>query len=128
VLQLLEDDSGARAVIGPNRLNRNPRIVPLDQFSYRASILRLLIYTELSIVLCMVDTVYRLVPQKDRHIGVEMAKPNGYRRIIPDFADEAEANAWIIQTKRLIRCTQPYMPGPKPKDGAVLQIGDKSPR
>ena len=50
----------------------------------------------------MVDTVYRLIPQKDRRISVEMAKPKGRRRVIPDFVDEAEANAWIIQTKRLI--------------------------
>ena len=49
----------------------------------------------------MVDTVYRLIPQKDRRISVEMVKPNGRRRVIPDFVDEAEANAWIIQTQRL---------------------------
>ena len=46
------------------------------------------------------DTVYRLIPQKDRHISVEMAKPNGRRRVIQDFVDEAEASAWTIQTKR----------------------------
>ena len=50
----------------------------------------------------MVDTVYRLIPQKDRRISVEMVKPNGRRRVIPDFVDEAEANAWIVQTQRLI--------------------------
>jgi hypothetical protein len=75
----------------------------------------------------MVDTVYRLMTQKDRRISVEMVKLNGRCRIIPDFVDEAEANAWIIQTKRLIRSTHPYLPGPKRKDGAVLQIGDKAP-
>jgi hypothetical protein len=67
----------------------------------------------------MVDTVYRLIPQKDRRISVEMAKPDGSRRVIPDFVDEAEANAWIIQTKRLIRSTHPYPPGPKRKDATV---------
>src|ERR1700693_3966218 len=71
----------------------------------------------------MVDTIYRLIPQRDRRISIEMAKPDGRRRIIPDFMDEAEANAWIIQTKRLLRAAHPYPPGPKPKDGAVLQIG-----
>ena len=50
-------------------------------------------------MLGMVDTVYRLIPQKDRRISVEMTKPNGRRRVIPDFVDEAEANAWIIQTQ-----------------------------
>ena len=63
----------------------------------------------------MVDTVYRLIPQKDRRISVEMAKPNGRTRVIPDFMDEAEANAWIIQTTRLIRAAHPYLPGPKRK-------------
>jgi hypothetical protein len=58
----------------------------------------------------MVDTVYRLIPQKDRRISVEMAKPNGRTRVIPDFTDEAEANAWIIQTKRLIRGAHPCPP------------------
>ena len=72
----------------------------------------------------MVDTIYQLIPQRDRRISIEMAKPDGRRRIIPDFMDEAEANAWIIQTKRLLRAAHPYPPGPKPKDGAVLQIGE----
>ena len=70
-------------------------------------------------MLGMVDTVYRLIPQKDRRISVEMAKPNGRCRVIADFVDEAEANAWIIQTKRLLRAVHPYPPGPKPKDGTV---------
>jgi hypothetical protein len=70
-------------------------------------------------MLGMVDTVYRLITQKDRRFSVEMAKPDGRRRVIPDFVDEAEANAWIIQTRRLIRSTHPYPPGPKRKDGAV---------
>jgi hypothetical protein len=63
----------------------------------------------------MVNTVYRLIRQPDRRVGVEMAKPNGRRRVIPDFVDEAEANAWIIQTQRLIRSTHPHLSGPKPK-------------
>jgi hypothetical protein len=61
----------------------------------------------------MVDTVYRLIGQKDRRISVEMAKPDGRRRVIPDFRDKAEAEAWIIQTKRMIRVAHPYPPGPR---------------
>ena len=38
----------------------------------------------------MADTIYRSIPQKDRRISVEMTKPNGRRRVIPDFVDEAE--------------------------------------
>jgi len=75
----------------------------------------------------MVDTVYRVIPQNDRRISVEMVKPNGRRRVIPDFVDEAEANAWIIQTQRLIRSTHPYPPGPKRKDGAAIQSGARPP-
>jgi hypothetical protein len=45
----------------------------------------------------MVDAAYRLITQKDQRISVEMVKPNGRRRVIPDFVDEAEANAWVIQ-------------------------------
>jgi hypothetical protein len=55
----------------------------------------------------MADTIYRSIPQKDRRISVEMTKPNGRRRVIPDFVDEAEANAWIIQTKRLPASSRP---------------------
>jgi hypothetical protein len=49
--------------------------------------------------------------QKDGRISVEMTKPNGRRRIIPDFRDEAEANAWIIQMQRLIEAAQPHLLG-----------------
>ena len=63
----------------------------------------------------MVDTVYRLIRQKDRRISVEMAKPDGRRRVIPDFRDRAEAEAWIIQTTRTIRAAHPYPPGPRRK-------------
>lgn len=59
----------------------------------------------------MVDTVYKVIAQKDRRISVEMVKPNGQRRLIPDFKDQAEADAWIIQTKRLIRAAHPHAPG-----------------
>jgi hypothetical protein len=52
-----------------------------------------------------------LIGQKDRRISVEMAKPDGRRRVIPDFRDKAEAEAWIIQTKRMIRVAHPYPPG-----------------
>jgi hypothetical protein len=58
----------------------------------------------------MGKTTYRLIRQKDGRISVEMTKPNGRRRIIPDFRDEAEADAWIIQMQRLIESAHPYMP------------------
>jgi hypothetical protein len=66
----------------------------------------------------MGGTTYRLIPQKSGRVSVEMTKQNGRRRIIPDFRDEAEANAWIIQTQRLIEATNPNLPGPKRPPGA----------
>jgi hypothetical protein len=78
-------------------------------------------------MLIMVDTIYRLIPQKDRRISVEMAKPNGRRRVIPDFVDEAEANAWIIQTKRLIRSANPYPPGTKRTDATLGALDRRRP-
>lgn len=67
---------------------------------------------------CMADTIYRVVPQEDRRVSVETVKPNGRRRVIPDFRNEAEANAWIIQTRRLIGAAHPLPPGPKKKAGS----------
>ena len=92
-----------------------------------ASILLLLNNNGCVKMLGMVDTVYRLIPQQDGRISVEMAKPNGRRRIIPDFADEAEASAWIIQTKRLLQSTHPYPPGPRRKEGVMVHIDDRHP-
>ena|ERR1700722_13406440 len=43
--------------------------------------------------------------------SVEMTKPDGRLRIIPDFRDEAEANAWIIQTQRMIDAAHPHIFG-----------------
>jgi hypothetical protein len=58
----------------------------------------------------MEKTTYRLIPEKNGRFSVEMTKPGGRRRIIPDFRDEAEANAWIIQMQRLIEAAHPHMP------------------
>jgi hypothetical protein len=68
-------------------------------------------------VRAMTDTVYLVIPQKDRRVSVEMVKPDGRRRLIPDFRDVAEANAWIIQTRRLIEASHPHVPGAKRKAG-----------
>jgi hypothetical protein len=56
-----------------------------------------------------------------------MAKPTGRRRVIPDFVDEAEANASFIQTKHLPRVVPPYPPEPKPKDGTVDALDRRMP-
>jgi hypothetical protein len=59
----------------------------------------------------MGKTTYGLTWQKDGRISVEITKPNGCRRIVPDFRDAAEAYAWIIQMQRLTDAANPHLPG-----------------
>ena len=58
----------------------------------------------------MGKTTYGLTRQKDGRISVEITKPNGRRRTIPDFRDAAEAYAWIIQMQRLTDAANPHVP------------------
>jgi hypothetical protein len=58
----------------------------------------------------MVDIIYRVVPRSKRRFDVEMAKPDGHRKIIEGFGSEHEASAWIVQTQRMIRATGPWTP------------------
>jgi hypothetical protein len=55
----------------------------------------------------MPDTVYRVVPQGDHDVSVEMIRPSGARRVIPDIRDAAEANAWLVQMQRRRRSRSP---------------------
>ena len=65
----------------------------------------------------MGQTTFRLIAQEDRRVSVEIVKPSGQRRLIPDFRDEAEAQAWIIQMQRLIQAAHPHLPGQKSQSG-----------
>jgi len=58
----------------------------------------------------MVDISYRVVPRSKRRFDVEMAKPDGHRKMIEGFASEHEASAWIVQTQRMIRAAGPWTP------------------
>lgn len=58
----------------------------------------------------MAETSYRVVPGKDSSYDVEMDKSGGRRTVIPGFRSEHEANAWIVQAKRLIRDAGPWTP------------------
>jgi hypothetical protein len=42
--------------------------------------------------------------------AVEITRPTGRPRLIPDFRDEREAEAWIIQIRRLHRSMDPTIP------------------
>jgi hypothetical protein len=58
----------------------------------------------------MVDTIYRVVPRSKRRFDVEMAKPDGHRKMIEGFSSEHEASAWIVQAQRMIRAAGPWTP------------------
>jgi hypothetical protein len=58
----------------------------------------------------MADTSYRVVPRGNSEFDVEMDRSDGRKKTIPGFRSEHEANAWIVQAKRLIRDAGPWTP------------------
>jgi hypothetical protein len=58
----------------------------------------------------MADTSYRVVPRGSSEFDVEMDRSDGRKKTIPGFRSEHEANAWIVQAKRLIRDAGPWTP------------------
>jgi len=66
----------------------------------------------------MVDTSYSVVPGTQGGFDVQMAKPNGRQKVAPGFGSEHEANAWIVQAKRMKREAAPWAPlAPRKSDG-----------
>ena len=55
----------------------------------------------------MTETIYHVVPQKNNLFTVEMTPPNGRLRLIPDFRDKADADAWVVQTARMLHGLDP---------------------
>ena len=55
---------------------------------------------------------YRVFIQEDKCYSVEMISPEGKRSIIPDFRDQAEADAWIVQTQRMLHDPRDHLPTP----------------
>ena len=49
----------------------------------------------------MGETKFLVIRQTNGRVSVEMTKPNGCPGLIPDFRDTSEAEAWIVQTRRL---------------------------
>jgi hypothetical protein len=74
----------------------------------------------------MVDTAYRVVPRSKHRFDVEMAKPNGRRKMIEGFGSEHEANAWIVQTQRMIRAASPWTPL-SPRKPNVVTVAQLTP-
>jgi len=58
----------------------------------------------------MADNSYRVMPRGNTGFDVEMDKPDGRKTTVPGFRSEHEADAWIIQTKRMIRDASPWTP------------------
>jgi hypothetical protein len=56
----------------------------------------------------MADTSYRVIPQEGDLFSVEMMLPSGKRRLIPGFRDRSEADAWIIQTAKMLHERDPH--------------------
>ena len=63
----------------------------------------------------MSDMTFRVVRQVGQRVSVELMKSDGRCQLVPDFRDEAEAKAWIIQMQRTIRTIHPQLPGMKKK-------------
>jgi hypothetical protein len=58
----------------------------------------------------MTDISYRLVPRGKSGFDVEMDMSDGRKRTVPGFRSEHEADAWIVQAKRMIRDAGPWTP------------------
>jgi hypothetical protein len=50
----------------------------------------------------MISMAYRVIPQKGQLFSVEMTSLKGKCSLIPGFRDKSEADAWIVQTKRML--------------------------
>jgi hypothetical protein len=55
----------------------------------------------------MSQAIFHVVPQHGDLFTVEMTAESGNRCLIPDFRTKAEADAWIVQTKRMLDARDP---------------------
>jgi hypothetical protein len=55
----------------------------------------------------MISMAYRVIPEKGNLFSVEMNNLNGKCSLIPGFRDKSEADAWIVQTKRMLHEPDP---------------------
>ena len=55
----------------------------------------------------MISMAYRVIPQKRHLFSVEMNNLKGKCSLIPGFRDKSEADAWIVQTKRMLHELDP---------------------
>src|SRR5579863_1867462 len=55
----------------------------------------------------MAEALFLVIPQKGRLFAVAMTPNGGRMRLIRDFRSKGEADAWILQTKRLLGSCDP---------------------
>jgi hypothetical protein len=55
----------------------------------------------------MISMTYRVIPQEGHLFCVEMIGLKGKCSLIPGFRDKSEADAWIVQTKRMLHALDP---------------------
>jgi hypothetical protein len=55
----------------------------------------------------MISMAYRVIPQKGHLFSVEMTNLAGKCSLIPGVRDLSEADAWIVQTKRMLHQLDP---------------------
>jgi hypothetical protein len=74
----------------------------------------------------MTDISYRVVPRGKNGFDVEMDMSDGRKRTVPGFNSEHEADAWIVQAKRMIRDAGPWTPlaprKPTPATGEASKV------
>ena len=46
--------------------------------------------------------IFHVIPEKENLLTVEMIAASGKRCLIPDFRTKAEADAWVVQTERML--------------------------
>jgi hypothetical protein len=55
----------------------------------------------------MISMAYRVIPQNGHLFSVEMTNLTGKCSLIPGLRDISEADAWIVQTKRMLHGLDP---------------------
>jgi len=72
----------------------------------------------------MVDTSYHVTPGASRGFDVHMTKPGGQVKTATGFDSEHEAQAWIVQTRRMKRDAAPWItPVARKREAATVHRG-----
>jgi hypothetical protein len=56
----------------------------------------------------MADADYRVIQREDDSFAVEVTRPGSLLHVATGFASQDEADAWIVQDRRLWRAADPF--------------------